>query len=209
MDSILTAAELVVAWTGGLAAAATLAAILAGFYRSDTRQAGARTGPGARFLRWPILAAATLLWIGIGVALWQPLPFILGTWERWAALAAGGALLFGGMALYWWGFRTLGEMFGAASGFGVRLYATHRLVTNGPYAVIRHPMYLGVIMAFAGSILVYRTWACVLYALMVVGLPVRARAEDRALAGAFGEEWERYRRRVPGWVPRLSRKQGG
>ena len=120
--------------------------------------------------------------------------------ERWAALATGGALLFGGLALYWWGLRTLGAMFGAATGFGVRLYAAHRLVTHGPYAIIRHPMYLAVMMAFAGSVLVYRTWACLLYALLVAGLPVRARAEERALARQFGAEWEHYRQRVPGWI---------
>jgi len=209
MDSTLAAAESVVGWAGGLAAVITLAAILTGFRRSDARPAGTRTGPATRFLRWTFLAAATVLWIGIGVLLWRPLPLVLGPAERWAALAAGSALLFGGLAVYWWGLRTMGEMFGAASGFGVRLYAAHHLITNGPFAIVRHPMYLGVMTAFAGGLLVYRTWAALAYALMVVGLPLRARKEEQALAGEFGDEWEVYRRRTPGWFPRARSKPEG
>lgn len=208
MEGILVFVVGLVAVTGGVASGITLAFILLGFYRSDARRPGAQNGPGARFLRWPVLAAATVAWIGIGVVLWLPLPFVLGVRGRWTALILGGVPPFGGLALYWWGIRTLGEMFGAASGFGVRLCAAHRLVTSGPYGIVRHPMYVGVILAFIGALLVYRTWACAVYALMFVGLPIRAAREERALSAQFGDRWEEYRQRVPGWFPRLRPRRG-
>jgi len=39
-----------------------------------------------------------------------------------------------------------------------------------------------------------------------LGLVLRARREEQALADEFGEQWEEYCRRVPGWIPRILRK---
>jgi protein-S-isoprenylcysteine O-methyltransferase Ste14 len=92
-------------------------------------------------------------------------------------------------------------MFGPASGFGVRLQAGHRLVTGGPFAFVRHPMYLGVIAAGAGMFLLFRTWAALFFALLMLGLVVRARREEKLLAQEFGAEWRAYAIRVPAWIP--------
>jgi len=66
-------------------------------------------------------------------------------------------------------------------------------------------MYLAVIMACWGGLLLYRTWTMLVFALMMFGLAYRARKEDEALLLAFGPEWESYRQRVPSWLPRLTR----
>lgn len=69
----------------------------------------------------------------------------------------GVLIFFPSLALYLFGMRTLGTMFGVSSGFGVHLYADHRLITSGPYSVVRHPMYVAVICAGVGGLLIYRT----------------------------------------------------
>jgi protein-S-isoprenylcysteine O-methyltransferase Ste14 len=139
------------------------------------------------------------------VALWRPLPVHPAPWLRGLLLSIGAALFFAGLALYFWGLHTLGRMFGPSTGFGVRLHAAHRLVASGPYAHVRHPMYLAVIAAAQGSLLLYRTWATLCFAIIMFGLVVRARREERALAREFGQQWADYRARVPGWLPRLRR----
>jgi len=193
-------------WTrrlGAIAGLATLAAALAAIFRSLRRPAG-REERGARLaLRWPVLAVATVGFFGLGARLWRPLPVRPSPWQRAALLLAGGPLFAGGLALYLWGLRTLGTMFGPSSGFGVRLSAGHRLVMHGPYSYVRHPMYTGVIAAGIGGALLYRTWSALCFAVMMLGLAVRAHREEKVLAEEFGAEWTAYATRVPALVPRL------
>ncbi len=198
--------ELWVGRLGAVAALATLTAALIGLRRSMARPVGRVSGPGHRFLRWPILLAGTVIFIALGVLLWKPLPLILSASARIASLLLGSLIYFPSLAVYLWGYRTLGPMFGASSGFGVRLQASHQLVTDGPYRHVRHPMYLAVILAGWGGLLMYRTWAMLAFVTCMLGLGIRARREEQVLAEEFGEEWAAYARRIPTWIPRLRRK---
>jgi protein-S-isoprenylcysteine O-methyltransferase Ste14 len=197
----LNTPELWLGRIGGVAGLATLAFAIWHMLHSVGRPAGRQTGVGARFLRTPLLALATLLFAVGMVWLWRPLPLALPGAVRIASLALGALLYFPSLGLYLWGLRTLGAMFAPSSGFGVRLHAGHRLITAGPYAFVRHPMYLAVIIAGIGGLLLYRTWAMLLFAAAMFGLTVRARREERALAAEFGADWEAYRRCVPAWLP--------
>jgi protein-S-isoprenylcysteine O-methyltransferase Ste14 len=67
-------------------------------------------------------------------------------------------------------------------------------------------MYVGVIMASFGGLLIYRTWALVFAATTFLGLTVRAHREEQALAAEFGEQWDTYCQRVSAWIPRLPRR---
>jgi protein-S-isoprenylcysteine O-methyltransferase Ste14 len=200
------------AWIGRLGGAAgilTLAAALWGIYRYRTRAVGRAEGPSARLLRWPLLLGATAIYIALCILLWRPLPITLGEVPRMVLTLLGAGIFFPSLLLYLWGLRTLGAMFGAASGFGVRLYAGHRLITTGPYAFVRHPMYLAVVLAGLGGLLLYRTWAMAFFSLNMLGLVVRARREERTLEAEFGEEWSEYARRVPAFVPRIEGRGSG
>jgi protein-S-isoprenylcysteine O-methyltransferase Ste14 len=53
-------------------------------------------------------------------------------------------------------------MYNVSSAFGNRLYADQELVTSGPFALVRHPMYLGALIAGMGGVLLFRTWSAVL-----------------------------------------------
>jgi protein-S-isoprenylcysteine O-methyltransferase Ste14 len=92
-------------------------------------------------------------------------------------------------------------MFNVSSSMGAELYKDHQLVTSGPFAYIRHPMYIGVLLAGWGALLLFRTWAMIPYALSTLAIPLRARREEEALAQAFGEAWQAYQDQVPSWIP--------
>jgi protein-S-isoprenylcysteine O-methyltransferase Ste14 len=205
-DMTLDVAGRVVGWIGAVIGLGTLGLALVAMVRSLHRPSGS-IEPGARIvLRLPLLLVATLGFIVAGVWLWRPIP-VVALQPGLPALSscAGIILLAGGCSLYLWGLRLLGPMFGPASGFGVRLSAGHRLIDSAPYAHVRHPMYLAVMIAALGSLLLYRTWATLAFAVLMLGLVVRARREERVLAQEFGQEWREYAARVPAWIPRMRR----
>ena len=201
----LTAFELWLYRLGGAAAFASLVLALNGFRRAQQRAQGRVVGVGARYLRFSIFVFFTVVYFAIGYLLWKPLPLQLPDSPRLTADIAGALIFFSSLAMYVWGYRTLGAMFTASTSFGVRLMADHRLVTSGPYRFVRHPMYLAVILAGFGGLLLYRTWAMLVFALTMFGLTLRARREDQALAAELGDQWQEYIRQVPGWIPRLRR----
>jgi len=193
-------------WTRTLGAIISLASLsyaAVAMLKSLRRPAG-REDRGARIiLRAPVLLTATVLFLWVGYMLWRPLQVQMQPWLRVMLLPLAILLFFGGLALYLWGLRSLREMFGPSTSFAVRLHAGHRLITSGPYAYIRHPMYLAVIITAIGSVLLYRTWATLAFTIAMFGLPIRARREENVLAEEFGPEWEAYATRVPMWLPRF------
>ena len=78
------------------------------------------------------------------------------------------------------------------------IQAGHRLVTRGAYRLVRHPGYLSNLLCLIGIGLSLSSLAGLGLALFVVPLIVRRiQSEEAMLAAAFGEEYERYRQRVP------------
>jgi protein-S-isoprenylcysteine O-methyltransferase Ste14 len=115
-------------------------------------------------------------------------------------------LYFLGLALYLWGAKTLGTMYKPSSAFGVQLNVGHKLITYGPFALVRHPLYLGLQVVAIGGLLVYGNWTFVFIAVNFLALFIRARREEQALAAEFGKEWEMYASQVPAWIPRFRRR---
>jgi protein-S-isoprenylcysteine O-methyltransferase Ste14 len=152
------------------------------------------------------MLAFTIGYVAVGIALWRPLPIILSPGVHLSILIVSSLLYFPGIALYLWGYWTLGRMFGISSGFGATLYQDHKLIRLGPYRYVRHPMYLAVILAAFGALLIFRTWAMVLYAPLSLGVILRAQQEERLLAEEFGREWETYRQEVNAWIPKLQKR---
>jgi protein-S-isoprenylcysteine O-methyltransferase Ste14 len=153
-----------------------------------------------------MLAPVTGLALWLLRLLWRPIRPSLPERVRLFCLALGSLLYFPGVGLMLWGRITLGKMHNVSSAAGAQLYANHRLITAGPFGLIRHPMYVGGIMAEAGGLLLYRTWATALITLNALSLPLRARREEELLAARFGTEWEEYTRDVPAWIPRIGRR---
>jgi protein-S-isoprenylcysteine O-methyltransferase Ste14 len=155
-------------------------------------------------VRWQAVYVLAAAYVLVGVVLWKRVPLDIAPAGRGLLVLAGAVFYFPGVFLYLWGFNTLGAMFGVSSAFASELYEAHALVVRGPYRIIRHPMYLGVLMAAVGALLIFQTWAMVLYAPSAFGVIIRARREERLLAEAFGEEWVEYVRHVPGWLPKIN-----
>ena len=153
---------------------------------------GQRTGAAHKVLRTRYLIIATLLFIILGYVFWKPLPFQLPWLLGMVISILGAGIFFASLYVYIWGLRTLGINFNASSGFGVRLHQAHQLVTSGPYAYVRHPMYMAVILAGWGGLALYRTWTMLFFAVIMLGLLFRGRKEEEALAQAFGTQWEIY-----------------
>lgn len=81
-----------------------------------------------------------------------------------------------------------------------------RLVSSGPYGIVRHPLYLGEGAASLGVLLPVFGWPqAALLAIIVVAQALRIKWEEEALASAFGSEYQHYRRRVPLLIPFLRR----
>ena len=196
-----------VRWAGAVAAFVCLMIALAGMARGLRRPRGRTTGLASKVLRLPAYLLIGVVFFGPCFLLWRPLPLALSALTRIVALALGALLYFPGLALYLWARLTLGEMYNVSSSMGAQLYADHRLVTHGPFAFVRHPMYLGVILASVAGLFIYRTWTLVFTTVTFLGLALRARREEQALAAEFGEQWEGYRQRVPGWIPRRLRRR--
>lgn len=99
----------------------------------------------------------------------------------------------------------------ALIGMLVRLYASGyvtknmELATDGPYALMRHPLYTGNILLVAGLALAGSLWWGVPLALLFFWFyyPPAIEYEDRKLRGIFGEKWENWSARTPALVPDL------
>lgn len=81
------------------------------------------------------------------------------------------------------------------------------LVTEGPFSVVRNPLYLFSFLGFVGAGLVFEsvTLAAIFAGVFLVSHWPAVRAEEQRLAALFGEEYERYREEVPRFVPRPTR----
>ena len=189
---------------GGLAAYTALAVLLMGIWRGTRRQAGRTSGAAARWLRsgWFYLFA-TMLFIIICYAGWIPLPVNISPAGRIWLLASGGIIYFPGMAFILWGRLALGHNYFVSSARGAQLFSGHQLITSGPYAIVRHPMYSGLMIAAVGSLCLYPTWTTLAFTCLAPFIAIRARHEEAALAAEFGERWVEYSRHVPAFFPRV------
>ena len=180
-----------------------------GLWRGLRRAKGRTSGLAPKVLQGLLsfyaLVPVSAIGLGLLYLLWRPLRLTLSVPLRVAALIAGAALYFPGLALMLWGRLALGEMYSVSSGLGAQLYADHRLVTSGPFAFVRHPMYLGGQLAELGAFLIYRNWATMFIALSAPALMLRAKWEEEALEAQFGTEWTEYCRHVPFWIPCMRR----
>ena len=79
-----------------------------------------------------------------------------------------------------------------------------RLVTGGPFALCRNPMYLGHIIFLAGLALSLQSWlAAALAAGTAAWFQLRVRRDERRLEQRFGAPYREYVGRVKRWVPGL------
>lgn len=96
--------------------------------------------------------------------------------------------------------RTLGKQWSVRA----RVLEDHALVTAGPYAIVRHPIYTGILALTLAVGIAYSRWEALAVgmALASIGTAIRVRREEALLRREFGEAYTDYVRRVPAIVPR-------
>jgi protein-S-isoprenylcysteine O-methyltransferase Ste14 len=149
--------------------------------------------------RQPILllhgAGLILLWGGLVYAL------VSGQVERPVTLQGlfGALLILAGTLLMVWSHREFGSW-----RLLPKIDTNHQLCTTGPYAMVRHPMYLAIDLLGLGTA-VWAPTALVIIAasLLFIGGDLRARVEENALIDAFGDLYRSYRKRVARLIPGL------
>jgi protein-S-isoprenylcysteine O-methyltransferase Ste14 len=95
--------------------------------------------------------------------------------------------------------RTLGKQWALPA----RLVEGHKLITSGPYAYVRNPIYTGMLGMLIATGLAMEHWIATIAAIVIfaIGLLIRVRSEEKLLQAAFGQEFEDYARRVPAVLP--------
>ena len=78
----------------------------------------------------------------------------------------------------------------------------HELIRSGPYALVRHPIYTGMLLALIGSALMVGNWRALIgLALIIASFVRKLKIEERFMAQEFGEAYARYRAQVAMLVP--------
>jgi protein-S-isoprenylcysteine O-methyltransferase Ste14 len=130
-------------------------------------------------------------WPGVlGKKFWTP-PLAVG----WAMVGvATAAFLFA-----WWARIYLGRLWSGS----ITRKEGHNVVDTGPYGIVRHPIYTGIIAAaIATAVAIGGLHAILGAVLLIAGYWLKARLEERFLRAELGAEtYDSYRRRVPMLVP--------
>lgn len=114
----------------------------------------------------------------------------LPDWARWAGLALGLASI----ALNAWSHKTLSQKLGEDFDPVLRLLKVPALVIAGPYAIMRHPIYLAFLMMQLSVLLLTSNWFIGLsgIAIIVAVIAIRIPEEEKMLIEQFGDEYRDY-----------------
>lgn len=99
-----------------------------------------------------------------------------------------------GVGLRFWSFHTLGRYVTFTFTFTVQTSPDQPVISEGPYRLIRHPSYAGVLFASVGVGLIIGNWAALAFLVTAIasGLVYRIRIEERALSQDLGGRYQSY-----------------
>jgi protein-S-isoprenylcysteine O-methyltransferase Ste14 len=142
------------------------------------------------------IAGAVLMYLQVPRGEGRPYLFWLApVWLDWLLLAVAVA----GLVFTWWARIYLGTLWSAR----VTRKEDHRIVDTGPYGVVRHPIYTGILAALYATALAFPgpfNGAGVV--VLTIAFVIKARLEERFLMQELGAKaYADYRRRVPMLVP--------
>jgi protein-S-isoprenylcysteine O-methyltransferase Ste14 len=170
-------------------------AMIEASHLGNSRQEATKVGgAGRRLAAWPFLMAASAV-------LYLAPPLVPGAAIRpaAAAFAIGFVILLAGLVLRGWSIKTLGTYFTGS----VAVSSDQTVVTAGPYRVLRHPSYTGLLLIMTGVGLASANWAGAagMVVLTLAGLLWRIHAEERALLITLGDRYRahaaQHKRLVP------------
>ncbi|TIQ41067.1 MAG: isoprenylcysteine carboxylmethyltransferase family protein [Mesorhizobium sp.] len=143
-----------------------------------------------------------ILWAIGTILLFVPAHGYVGRLRLWMPNLAEAwicvALVAIGLVFSWWARLHLGRLWSGT----ITAKAGHRVVDTGPYGLVRHPIYTGLLLSILATMAAKGTvWGIAGAAFLLVGIIVKARLEESFLRGELGPAYDDYARRVPMLVP--------
>jgi protein-S-isoprenylcysteine O-methyltransferase Ste14 len=162
-----------------------------------------RMGGRAKLTEWGSLGVIVLSFL-VGALLARTAVRVLPSPRLPAHSALLGVtllLMLLGIGFRLWAIHTLGRFFRGV----VHIQADHEVISNGPYRLLRHPSYAGMLVAFLGLGLTYGNWAAlvVFMACGTAGVLYRIRVEERVLLAALGDAYRDYAATTARLVPHV------
>ena len=153
------------------------------------------------------------------VALTIPVALLMaapGKWLPWLSARflpdtmivdwAGLLMVTAGLALAVWARTHLGRNWSGT----VTVKEDHELVRSGPYAIVRHPIYTGLLLAMLGTAIILGEWRGLsALCFLSTAFLLKLRREERFMAESFPDTYPGYRARVPALVPLLRANHPG
>jgi protein-S-isoprenylcysteine O-methyltransferase Ste14 len=141
--------------------------------------------------------------IGMGVVGFGPVRPILPPWSAPSLIGTAIVILLmaGAILLFTASSSALGRNWSLVA----RTRSDHELVRSGPYAYVRHPIYLGLLCFLLALAVALGHWLQLIIAvpLYLAGTLIRTRIEDGLLEQSFGDAFREYRRSTPALIPRI------
>ncbi len=174
-------------------------AIRAYYHRRAVKYGGKAEFKEKRFMRAVLAIPAVYFMVRYmvdpGFLAWAG--FNIPTWFQWLGLVLGILSI----PLTVWVHINLGINFSSV----LHIREKHTLITSGPYAWIRHPMYTVLFIHFLGILLMTKNWLMggVPILALVLIVAVRLRNEEGLMLDTFGDEYRRYMHRTGRFLPKF------
>lgn len=171
-----------------------LSEVLLSFRRRSARALRRKGGLGSVVLVWLVII---LCIVAANLVLFLYPRRFPGNASAYTAIAAVLILL--GIGVRWWAILTLGRFFSV----DIAVQDRHRVVQEGPYRLVRHPAYTGLLISFLGMGIAFMNWL----SLILVVVPVssffiyRIKIEEDALSEELGVTYLEYRSKTKRLVP--------
>lgn len=181
----------------GLNIIATFGANYSGAKKGVKAKVGVFKDKPKTYLQWLPLTFSTITLLLLIVSIFQ-----IGTIEyaeEYQTIRYIGLVLY--LIFSWvqiWAFKTLGESYAQE----ILVLKEHKLITNGPFRIIRHPQYLSQMMLDVGA--AAATLSFILFPVAVIQIPflfMRATLEDKLMEKHFGEKWKSYKSKTGSVIP--------
>jgi protein-S-isoprenylcysteine O-methyltransferase Ste14 len=126
---------------------------------------------------------------------WLGMRFLPDTYA-WAIMGLAVTLI--GCLFAIWARLTLGANWSGRA----TVKADHELIVSGPYALARHPIYTGLLLAAAGTALARGEWRCILgIVLIALAFAIKIGQEEKLMTQTFPHAYPQYRQRVKALIP--------